>query len=89
MRYAKMRDKDGKEVYVHRFIAQQMLHRHLRPGEVVDHKDENKLNNRPSNLRVMIEHKHLLRHIRNHDYHKLTKVEMRRGARTTNSIRWG
>lgn len=36
----------------HRIVAEQMLGRALRPGEVVHHIDENKRNNHPSNLIV-------------------------------------
>jgi hypothetical protein len=37
---------------VHREVAEKMLGRRLRTGEVVHHKDRNKLNNDPSNLWV-------------------------------------
>ena len=36
----------------HRAVAEQILGRPLRPGEVVHHIDGNKLNNDPSNLMV-------------------------------------
>ena len=38
--------------HTHRVVAEKMLGRALRPGEVVHHIDENKLNNRPENLMV-------------------------------------
>ena len=37
----------------HRAVAEAMLGRPLRPGEVVHHKDGNKLNNDPANLEVL------------------------------------
>lgn len=36
----------------HRYIAEQRLRRRLGPNQLVHHKDDNKLNNAPSNLRV-------------------------------------
>lgn len=37
---------------VHRYVAERTLGRKLRSGEVVHHKNRNKLDNRRSNLRV-------------------------------------
>lgn len=37
---------------VHRWMAEKKLGRSLRNGEVVHHKDRNKLNNSPQNLQV-------------------------------------
>jgi HNH endonuclease len=51
-------DRNGYRRYthnsklVHREVAEKMLGRRLRPGEVVHHKDRDKLNNDPSNLWV-------------------------------------
>lgn len=51
-------DEDGYKRYsdsdklVHRHVAEMMLGRKLRPGEVVHHKNRNKLDNRRSNLWV-------------------------------------
>jgi len=51
-------DKNGYKRYfdsnklVHRHVAEMMLGRPLRPGEVVHHKNRNKLDNRRSNLWV-------------------------------------
>ena len=42
----------GSDTPVHRYVAEKKLGRKLRPGEVVHHKDRDKLNNRPSNLWV-------------------------------------
>jgi hypothetical protein len=41
----------------HRVTAEKMLGRKLRPGEVVHHKDENKLNYSEDNLEVVISQK--------------------------------
>ena len=38
--------------HTHRIVAEQMLGRPLRPGEVVHHIDEDKRNNSPENLMV-------------------------------------
>ncbi len=50
--------------YEHRIIAEQMLGRILREGEIVHHKDGNRLNNDPDNLEIctnIAHHKHLHR----------------------------
>ena len=39
--------------HLHRVIAELMIKRKLRPGEVVHHKDGNKRNNSPDNLMVL------------------------------------
>src|SRR2546427_5521266 len=52
------KDKDGyfrfkdSDIPVHRWVAEKKLGRELRPGEVVHHKDRDKLNNDPDNLWV-------------------------------------
>lgn len=45
------RKLNGK--HEHRVVAERMLGRELKPGEVVHHKDGNKLNNLESNLEVL------------------------------------
>lgn len=46
----------------HRVVAEQMLGRSLRPGEIVHHIDGNKHNNDPSNLQVMTQSAHIREH---------------------------
>jgi hypothetical protein len=45
------RKRDGR--HEHRIVAEQILGRALKPGEVVHHIDENHRNNSPSNLQVL------------------------------------
>jgi hypothetical protein len=46
----------------HRVVAEQMLGRPLKPGEIVHHIDGNKHNNDPSNLQVMTQSEHIREH---------------------------
>lgn len=46
----------------HRVVAEQMLGRPLKKGEIVHHKDGNKHNNDPSNLEVMTQSDHIKEH---------------------------
>jgi hypothetical protein len=46
----------GREEFVHRLVAEVMLGRRLRRGEIVHHRDENKRNNQPGNLEVLPSH---------------------------------
>lgn len=53
--------KDGW-MYEHRYVAECVLGRRLRPDEQVDHRNEDKHDNRWSNLRVMTRADHASRH---------------------------
>jgi len=48
----------------HRFVAEKLLGRKLKKGEVVHHKDENKHNNCPENLEIMSWSKHSSIHLK-------------------------
>ena len=47
----------------HRVVAEKMLGRKLRKGEIVHHKDHNKHNNSPENLEVMTQSDHVKAHM--------------------------
>lgn len=46
----------------HRVVAEHILGRPLRRGEIVHHKDGNKKNNSPENLEVMTQGQHMREH---------------------------
>ena len=48
----------------HRVIAEQIIGRKLKKGEIVHHKDHNKKNNHPSNLEVMTQSEHARGHFK-------------------------
>lgn len=56
-RYRKMR-VNGKQVSVHRYIAEQAIGRSLLSSEVVHHINGNKLDNHPENLCVLTASEH-------------------------------
>ena len=62
---------DGREVFVHRFIMEEILGRKLEPWEDVHHKDGNKKNNHPSNLEVLSKSEHTKIHWRQKDHDDL------------------
>jgi len=50
--------------HTHRIVAEQMLGRPLKKGEIVHHIDGNKRNNDPSNLMVMTQSEHCRLHFK-------------------------
>jgi hypothetical protein len=58
LREARLGSGEGKSYektygrHTHRIIAEQILERPLKKGEVVHHEDENKRNNNPSNIKI-------------------------------------
>lgn len=47
----------------HRLVMEKLLGRYLEPWEEIDHKDENKLNNDISNLRILTKSEHTKHHM--------------------------
>jgi len=48
----------GKYYYEHRWVAEKMIGRQLKDGEVVHHVDGDRANNSPKNLIVMLKEDH-------------------------------
>lgn len=53
---------DGREIREHRLVVERLLGRPLRPDEEVHHRNEDKLDNRPENLRVVSPSRHVQIH---------------------------
>lgn len=60
--YEFVKTDDGRRMYKHRFILEKELGRKLFSTEVVHHKNGNKLDNRPSNLELTTQSKHIHEH---------------------------
>ena len=59
-RVIRLRDEYGKArlILEHRLVMEAILGRKLKRTEIIHHKDENRLNNSPSNLEVMTHYAH-------------------------------
>lgn len=66
---------NGSRVRDHRVVAEQMLGRPLRKGEVVHHIDRNPKNNDPSNLMVLTSSEHFKLHHREDGHPRWGKPE--------------
>lgn len=57
-----MDDGVSKQVLEHRYVMEKHLGRKLSPSEIVHHKDGNGLNNEISNLEIMSQREHRIKH---------------------------
>ncbi len=64
-KYIRVNLGNKKWAYEHRLVAEKMVGRKLKKGEIVHHKDENKQNNSPNNLEVLNESQHRFIHKNN------------------------
>lgn len=60
-------DEEGKRKYIHHDVMENILERKLKENEIVHHKDENKRNNDPSNLKLTDKTKHAKHHYNKKD----------------------
>lgn len=58
----------------HRVVAEEMLGRKLKRGEIVHHRDGNKRNNSPGNLEVMTQSQHMRIHMAEMKYKRAQKL---------------
>jgi len=72
--YEMMTGDDGNPIEVHKYNIEQKLGRKLKPGELVHHKDEDKLNNDPDNLEITTRSLHSKYHLKKY-FDNLTENE--------------
>lgn len=65
-------DRDGY-VLEHRLIMEKKIGRYLKKDEVVHHINENRLDNRLENLKIMKQGQHSSQHMLGNDYYKYRK----------------
>lgn len=56
--YAQFKDGNGQWKLTHRRVAEKMVGGTIFPGMEVHHRDGNKMNNRPSNLKIVSKAEH-------------------------------
>jgi len=80
---------DGAQIRVkqHRFIMEGILNRTLQPDEDVHHIDGNKLNNNPSNLRLVSHGEHSTFHNTNRKHRRGYTMNLTENERTARAIR--
>ena len=81
--------RDGTQVRVkqHRFVAEGILGRPLRPDEDVHHKDGNRANNDPANLKIMCHIDHIRETNSNRLYQRGYRLQLTPWERYARSLR--